>query len=61
MGADKPDTNDDANVFGTGAGEFNAVLLGLQVEAVPLPPLLVFRLSGVMLIVVSRRRLAQAA
>ena len=56
-----PDTNYYANVFGVGAGEFDTGLLGLQVEAVPLPPSLVFLLSGVMLIVVSRLRLAQAA
>ncbi len=55
-----PDTNYYANVFWVGAGTFDTGLLGVQVEAVPLPPSLVFLLSGVVLIAVSRRQLAQA-
>ena len=55
-----PDTNYYANVFGVGAGDFDTGLLGVQVEAVPLPPSLIFLLSGVVLIAVSRRRLAYA-
>ncbi len=56
-----PDATYYANIFGVGAGDFDTGLFGVQVEAVPLPPSLVMILSGLLLIVVVRRRSAVTA
>lgn len=45
-----------ANVFAVGSGDFNTGLFGAQVSAVPLPAPLVMLLSGIVLLVLVRRR-----